>query len=72
VLKDFETYQAIFRGSMAEFWSRVSDIDTYAEVVVSPEDDVELRSISVTNRSLRKRMCLGAPDQVDRCYFSAR
>jgi cyclic beta-1,2-glucan synthetase len=55
VLKDFETYQAIFRGSMAEFWSRVSDIDTYAEVVVSPEDDVELRSISVTNRSMRMR-----------------
>ncbi|MDD1736080.1 MAG: cyclic beta 1-2 glucan synthetase, partial [Methanothrix sp.] len=55
VLRDSETYQAIFRGSMAEFWSRVSDIDTYAEVVVSPEDDLELRSISVTNRSLRKR-----------------
>ena len=55
VLKDFETYQAIFRGSMAEFRSRVQDIDTYAEVVVSPEDDVELRSISVTNRSWRRR-----------------
>ena len=55
VLKDSETYQAIFRGSMAEFRSRVLDIDTYAEVVVSPEDDVELRSISVTNRSSRRR-----------------
>jgi cellobiose phosphorylase len=40
---------------MAEFRSRVQDIDTYAEVVVSPEDDVELRSISVTNRSSRRR-----------------
>jgi cellobiose phosphorylase len=55
MLKDSETYQAIFRGSMAEFRSRVLDIDTYAEVVVSPEDDVELRSISVTNRSRRRR-----------------
>ncbi|MCX6672690.1 MAG: cyclic beta 1-2 glucan synthetase [Methanothrix sp.] len=55
VLKDSETYQAIFRGSNAEFRSRVLDIDTYAEVVVSPEDDVELRGISVTNRSLRRR-----------------
>jgi len=54
-LKDPETYQAIFRGSMAEFRSRVQDIETYADVVVSPEDDVELRSISVTNRSLRRR-----------------
>ena len=55
VLKDSGTYQAIFRGSTAEFRSRVQDIDTYAEVVVSPEDDVELRSISVTNRSWRRR-----------------
>ncbi len=55
VLKDTETYQAIFRGSMAEFRSRVLDNDTYAEVLVSPEDDVELRGISVNNRSSRKR-----------------
>ncbi len=55
VLKDSETYQAIFRGSMAEFKSRIQDIDTCAEVVVSPEDDVELRSISITNRSWRRR-----------------
>ena len=55
VLKDTETYQAFFRGSMAEFRSRVLDNDTYAEVLVSPEDDVELRGISVTNRSSRKR-----------------
>lgn len=55
VLKDTETYQAFFRGSMAEFRSRVLDNDTYAQVLVSPEDDVELRGISVTNRSSRKR-----------------
>ena len=55
MLRESKTYQAIFRGSMAEFWSKVSDIDTYAEVIVSPEDDVELRSIRVTNRSLRTR-----------------
>ena len=55
VLKGTETYQAFFRGSMAEFRSRVLDNDTYAEVVVSPEDDVELRGISITNRSSRRR-----------------
>ena len=55
VLKDSETYKAIFRGSRAEFRSRVQDIDTYAEIVVSSEDDVELRSISITNRSRRRR-----------------
>ena len=45
--KNPEMYQAIFPGSKAEFWRRDHDIDTYAEVVVSPEDDIELRSISV-------------------------
>ena len=55
VLKDSETYQAIFQGPMAEFQSMVQGIDTYAKVVVSPEDDVELRCISVTNRSRRRR-----------------
>jgi cellobiose phosphorylase len=55
VLKNSETYQAIFRGSRAEFRSRIQDIDTYAEIVVSSEDDVELRSISITNRSRRRR-----------------
>lgn len=55
VLRKSETYQAIFRGSTAEFRSRFLDIDANAEVVVSPEDDVELRSISVTNRSPRRR-----------------
>jgi cyclic beta-1,2-glucan synthetase len=55
VLRNTEAYQAIFRGSNAEFRSRILDIDTGAELVVSPEDDVELRSISVTNRSSRRR-----------------
>ncbi len=55
VLKDSEIYEVIFPGSVAEFRSRVHDIETYADVVVSPEDDVELRSISVTNLSGRRR-----------------
>jgi cyclic beta-1,2-glucan synthetase len=55
VLKDPEIYQVIFRGSMAEFRSRVQDIDTYAEVVVSPEDDIEFRSIILSNRSSTRR-----------------
>lgn len=55
VLKDSEVYAAIFPGSMAEFKSIIHDIYTNEEVVVSPEDDVELRSIKITNRSWRKR-----------------
>ena len=53
--KNPEMYQAIFPESKAEFWRRDHDIDTYLEVVVSPEDDIELRSISITNRSRRRR-----------------
>ena len=53
--KNPEMYQAIFLGSKAEFWRRGHDIDTYTEVVVSTEDDIELRRISITNRSRRKR-----------------
>ncbi len=55
VRKDAKAYQAIFQGSKAEFRSRVLGIDAYTEVVVSPEDDVELRSISLTNRSWIRR-----------------
>jgi cyclic beta-1,2-glucan synthetase len=55
VCKDAFTYQAIFQGSKAEFQSKVLGIDTNTEVVVSPEDDVELRSISLTNRSSIRR-----------------
>ncbi|MDD4580143.1 MAG: glucoamylase family protein, partial [Methanothrix sp.] len=51
VCKDADTYQVTFQGSKAEFRSRVLGIDANMEVVVSPEDDVELRSISLTNRS---------------------
>jgi cellobiose phosphorylase len=50
-----ETYQAIFQGAKAEFRFRALDIDTHTEVVVSPEDDVELRSISLTNLSSTRR-----------------
>ncbi|NTV27706.1 MAG: cyclic beta 1-2 glucan synthetase, partial [Methanothrix sp.] len=53
--KNPEMYQAIFLGSKAEFWRRGHDIDTYTEVVVSTVDDIELRRISITNRSRRKR-----------------
>ena len=53
--KDAKTYQAIFQGSKAEFRSRILGIDAYTEVVVSPEDDVEFRSISLTNRSWIRR-----------------
>jgi len=52
-----ERYQAIFSEGRAEF--RRSDpqahgegsFDTHTEIVVSPEDDIELRRVRITNRS---------------------
>ncbi len=50
-LKNAETYEAIFSEGRAEFRRRDGSYDTYTEMVVSPEDDIELRRARVTNRS---------------------
>ncbi len=50
-----ESYEAIFTQSRAEFRQRHQSIDTHTEISVSPEDDVELRRITLTNRSGRVR-----------------
>ena len=44
-------YQAIFTQARAEFSRRDEGIDTHTEISVSPEDDVELRRMTITNRS---------------------
>ncbi|HUY93062.1 MAG TPA: glucoamylase family protein [Pirellulales bacterium] len=44
-------YQAIFTQGRAEFRRRDERIETHTEISVSPEDDVELRRITITNRS---------------------
>ena len=62
------SYEAIFSESRAEFRRRdkvpgvsgVSgadggDYDTHTEIVVSPEDDIELRRMHIRNRSRNKR-----------------
>ncbi|HEV7222619.1 MAG TPA: glucoamylase family protein [Pirellulales bacterium] len=48
-------YQAIFTQSRAEFRRRDQRIDAHTEISVSPEDDVELRRITITNRSEVRR-----------------
>ncbi len=44
-------YQAAFTQARAEFRRRDVRIDTHTEISVSPEDDTELRRITLTNRS---------------------
>ncbi|HEX4944868.1 MAG TPA: cyclic beta 1-2 glucan synthetase, partial [Usitatibacteraceae bacterium] len=48
-------YEAIFTEARAEFRRRDNDFDSHTEIVVSPEDDIELRRLRITNRSRGRR-----------------
>ena len=48
-------YEAIFSDARAEFRCREKDFDVHAEIVISPEDDIELRRTTIVNRSRSKR-----------------
>jgi len=50
-LKQGQPYEAIFTQARAEFRRRDERYDTHTEISVSPEDDVELRRITITNRA---------------------
>ncbi|MDB5298625.1 MAG: glycosyltransferase 36, partial [Phycisphaerales bacterium] len=50
-LKPTKGYEAIFTQARAEFRRRDGGIETHTEISVSPEDDVELRRVTLTNRS---------------------
>ncbi|WP_028571752.1 GH36-type glycosyl hydrolase domain-containing protein [Desulfonatronum lacustre] len=54
-LKPSDRYEAIFSEGQVEFRRRDEDIDTHTEISVSPEDDTELRRITITNRSKTRR-----------------
>jgi cyclic beta-1,2-glucan synthetase len=54
-------YEAIFSEGRAEFRRRDlipasdSEFETYSEIVVSPEDDIEIRRTRITNRGKQRR-----------------
>ncbi len=54
-LKEADHYEAIFSQGKVEYRRRDGKIETYTTVVVSPEDDVEVRRIQLTNHSDTKR-----------------
>ncbi len=54
-LKRSKNYEAIFSEGRAEFRRRDHDIDTHTEIAVSPEDDIELLRITITNRGRTRR-----------------
>ncbi|MDE3210841.1 MAG: cyclic beta 1-2 glucan synthetase [Pseudomonadota bacterium] len=50
-----ELFEAIFSEARAEFRVREREFDSHTEIVVSPEDDIELRRTRITNRSRQRR-----------------
>ena len=54
-LTQTDYYEAIFTEGRAEFRRRDLAIETHTEIVVSPEDDIELRRVRITNRGRARR-----------------
>ncbi|MBF0480395.1 MAG: cyclic beta 1-2 glucan synthetase [Desulfovibrionaceae bacterium] len=50
-LRPAERYEATFVQARAEYRRRDQAIETYTEISVSPEDDVEIRRVKLTNLS---------------------
>jgi cyclic beta-1,2-glucan synthetase len=50
-LKRGNRYEAVFSQGQAEFHRSDNGFDTRTEIVVSPEDDIELRRVRITNRT---------------------
>jgi len=51
IAKQAKSYEAIFTQARAEFRRSDEQIETYTQISVSPEDDIELRRVTLTNRS---------------------
>lgn len=54
-LQQPRSYEAIFTQAKAEFRRRDDQIETHTQISISPEDDLELRRITIANRSSRTR-----------------
>jgi len=54
-LKKGEKYEAAFSQGRADYRSTNNEIESHTEIVVSPEDDIEIRRIHLTNCSENRR-----------------
>jgi len=54
-VKPLEYYEAIFSEGKVEFRCREGELEAHTEIAVSPEDDVELRRVTLTNRARKRR-----------------
>jgi cellobiose phosphorylase len=55
-LRATDDYEAIFTQARAEFRHGHAGLEVHTEISVSPEDDVEMRRITITNRSPMARV----------------
>jgi cellobiose phosphorylase len=55
-LRATKGYEAVFTQARAEFKQRQAGLEVHTEICVSPEDDVELRRLTITNRSTVARV----------------
>ena len=56
VLEPSTYFETVFSEERAEFRCRHDEIDAYTEVVVSSENDVEVRRITLNNRSRKRKI----------------
>ncbi|MEO7176606.1 MAG: glucoamylase family protein, partial [Saprospiraceae bacterium] len=54
-LRIADSYEVIFSQGRAEFRRKDNKFETHTEIIVSPEDDVEMRRTHITNRSRKTR-----------------
>lgn len=50
-----DNYESVFSQGKVEFRRRDDQVETYTEIIVSPEDDVEVRRIHLINHSKNKK-----------------
>jgi len=55
-LKQSKFYEATFTQGRVDFRRRDNNIDTHTEIVVSSEDNIEMRRVHITNHSRRRRI----------------
>ncbi|MGA2028404.1 MAG: glucoamylase family protein, partial [Syntrophobacteraceae bacterium] len=55
-LKRSKRFETVFSEGRAEFRCRDHDYDTHTEIAVSPEDDIELRRVLITNHARTRRV----------------
>jgi cyclic beta-1,2-glucan synthetase len=53
--KSNKSYEAVFSQGRADFRRRDDNLETHMEIAISPEDDIEVRRISVTNHGHKRR-----------------